>query len=111
MVQVNEYTGENELIVDATIVSLGKKVLTNSKGTEYLIATVKATMPNGTTQKGSTLIWNKLQEANEYESGDDIQLAIQLDGEYAGYSKIFLGGASKFDVAEFATEVGVKVEA
>jgi hypothetical protein len=111
MVQVNEYTGEKELIVDATITSLGKKVLTNAKNTEYRIASVKATMPDGKTQKGSTLIWEKLQESNEYEPGDEIQLAIQLEGDYAGYSKIFLGGASKFDVAEYATEVGVKVEA
>ena len=111
MIQVNEYTGEKELIVEATIVSLGKKVLSNAKGTEYRIATVKATMPNGKSQKGSTLIWEKLQDANEYEAGDEIQLAIQLDGEYSGYSKIFLGGASRFDVAEFATEVGVKAEA
>lgn len=110
MIQVNEYTGR-ELIVDATIVSLGKKVLTNKNDTEYRIATVKAVMPNGSAQKGSTLIWEKLQDANEYEAGDEIQLAIQLDGEYAGYSKIYLGGASRFDVAEFATEVGVKAEA
>lgn len=113
MIKVNDYTGEKELIVDATIVSLGKKVLTmkNDKQTEYRIATVKALMPNGSTQKGATLIWEKLQDANEYEAGDEIQLAIQLEGEYAGYSKIYLGGASTFDVSEYASAAGVKAEA
>lgn len=104
---LNEFTQLEELIVDAVIQSVGNKVLTNTKGTEYRIATVVANMPNGKTQTGSTCIWEKLHEANEYEKGDVVSLAIQLDGEYAGYSKIFLEGSSRFDVAEFIATEGV----
>lgn len=109
--KVNDYTGLTELIIPAVINNVSNKVLKNTKDTEYRIAGVTATMPDGSTQKASCAIWEKLHESNEYAKGDEIMLAIQLEGEYAGYSKIYLEGASRFDVSAFVADAGVKVNA
>ena len=113
-VKVNDYSGSKELIVDATIISISDEVKMNGKNNQYRLATVRANMGSGNYQTGRTCIWEKLHESNGYEKGDEVALAIQLESEdpkYIGYSKLFLEGASAFDVSEFVASDGVAMKA
>jgi hypothetical protein len=109
-VKLNDHTGEYEVIVDATIKSVSKIPLKNSNDIEYFVAQIVAHFPDGD-QKGSTCIWATIQDMNEFDAGDEIQLAVQLEGKYAGYSKIHLAGAQRFDVAKYAVGIPTKATA
>lgn len=110
----DEYDGRNKLLASATITHISKAPLTlnNDKQTEYRLANVIVTMPHdGTTQKGTTMIYEKLMDMMEYEKDDEITLLIEIDGDYAGYSKVYLAKSSALDVSAFAAYAGVKNDA
>ena len=107
---VDSYDNRMKLLAEATIVSISKNVLTlnNAKETEYRLANVQVTMPNdGTVQRGTTMIYEKLMDLMEYEKGETLTLLIELDGEYAGYSKVYLAQSAALDVSAFAAFAGV----
>jgi hypothetical protein len=107
---VDSYDNRMKLLASATIVSISKNVLTlnNAKNTEYRLANVQVTMPHdNTTQRGTTMIYEKLMDLMEYEKGEELTLLIELDGEYAGYSKVYLAQSAALDVSAFAQFAGV----
>jgi len=107
---VDSFDNRMKLLAEATIVSISKNVLTlnNAKNTEYRLANVRVTMPHdGSVQKGTTMIYEKLMDLMEYEKDDTITLLVEIDGEYAGYSKVYLAQSAALDVSAFLQFAGV----
>lgn len=107
---VDPFDERPKLLAQATIRSISKNILTlnNDNETEYRLANVEVTMPHdGSTQRGTTMIYEKLMDLMEYEKDDEITLLIEIDGEYAGYSKVYLAQSAALDVSAFAQYAGV----
>ena len=55
----NDYTGQEELIFNADLVSISDSVLENVNGTEYRVASVRFQNPNGETVTRSAIVYEK----------------------------------------------------
>lgn len=107
---VDPFDNRPKLLAEAEIISVSKNILTlnNENETEYRLATVEVTMPHdNSVQRGTTMIYEKLMDLMEYTKGDSITLMVEIDGEYAGYSKVYLAASAALDVSAFAQYAGV----
>lgn len=108
----DEYDGRQKLLAEAIVNSVSTKEMSNSNGTKYYLANVTVTMPHdGSTQRGTTMIYEKLQDMMEFDKGDAITLLIEIDGEYRGYSKVYLAKSAALDVSAYAEYAGVPMQA
>lgn len=103
---VNETTGVLEGFLKGTIVSINDSdVKTNSNGKQYKKAIVNVEYPDGSTQETQSVFYTKAQEAlpSVYAVGQRIELAVQLEGEYAGNSVMQAPQLARIDL----TKLGV----
>ncbi len=101
MIKVNQHTTQREFITNAVIKSISGSDRFNSKNTPWRIATAEIKYPNGTTAVVGASLFTAYLEANPeaFKVGNSVELAIQLDGEYAGNAKMQLPQLNKADVA------------
>ena len=107
---LDSYDDSYKLLAKAIITRISEKQfqLNTDKKTEYRLADVEVTMPHdGSVQEGTTMIYQSLIDLMKYEEGDKITLLVQIEGEYAGYSKVYLPKSSPLDISAFAKYVGV----
>lgn len=81
--------GIKSLIVKAKIINLNTEIKITSAGRKYMWVKIKAYMPDGTTQKGSTKIWEEYYSYKKYKKDDMIDIAVDLEGNYIGHSQIY----------------------
>lgn len=112
---VNEVTGLTEGIISATVktVSNTVKQANNDKKTPYRLGTAQITYPDGSTGVVGALLWEASNEANAgaFSVGSEIELRVQLEGEYAGNAIMALPSLAKVDLTKFAIEVEDNVPA
>lgn len=112
MVRINEI-GVKEKLIDCTVKSIANNVrtLTNAKGekTEFRIATAEIEYPDKTKAVVGCSLWEKSLKANEdaFKVGANAQLAVQLEGDFAGYSKLQLPAMTRVDVAKLGITPGI----
>jgi hypothetical protein len=111
MIRINDFNQQREFIINAKIVSiaatdrLNKKIsVKHPNGTPYRIATAEVTYPSGKQEVIGSSIFSESLRANPdaFMLGATVQMAVQMDGEYAGFSKLELPTLAKFDVSIFA---------
>lgn len=102
----NETTGVTEVFLPAKLVRISNNKLTNSNQTEYQIATVAVTYPDGTVKESESIIYSK-QIASLPEvfcAGSEVEIAVQIEGNYAGNSRVSLPKARKIDLTMLGLE-------
>jgi hypothetical protein len=62
---------------------------------DFRLVDVEITYDDGTKDTVQSTIWEKQIEAGIFKQGDDIQIAIQTEGDYAGRSKVELPSNKK----------------
>ena len=104
---VNETTGITEAFLPAKVVRISSNKLTNSNQTEYQIATVAVTYPNGTVKESESIVYSKQIESlpEVFCAGSEVEVAVQIEGAYAGNSRVSLPKARKIDLAMLGIEV------
>ena len=104
-IRVNEFTGKQEGLLPATIVGISDNVLKNSKDTPYRFLDAEIKYPDGGTDTVSTIVFenSRLKHEGVFQIGKKIELAIQLEGEYAGRSIAQLPGVTVVDLSKFAS--------
>ncbi|MDD7913192.1 hypothetical protein [Polaribacter ponticola] len=101
MIRTNEESGEREFISIGLIETISEIDKVNDKGDLWRSTTVKIKYPNG----HSEVIGASLQKIlldlypNVFKVGERVEVAIQLDGEYAGNAKLQLETLAKADVS------------
>lgn len=122
---INDTTGANEAFIPGILVELPQEYRTNTKGTLWGLGFVEVTRKDGSTTKVRAMIYKRQVEAVDPTTGEllftvgaSVELATQIDGEYAGNARIQLpnnGGVSASLAAEFGInlnkEVGANIEA
>jgi hypothetical protein len=101
------HDGEPVLWMPGKIVSFDAENPETSKGknkTQFYRVQVAVTYPDKTTAEVGSLLWKPAYDAKDgtmranYDAGKTIELEVQLDGDYAGRSKINLPGMVKIDL-------------
>ena len=117
---LNKETNIREGFVNGTLKSISEDVRTldNAKKTPYQWAKVEIVYPNGGgTAIVDSMLWTASLASTAKDSftpGSTVSLAVQLDGDYAGTSKVGLPTIQKVDISMFkfdAVEVTEEVEA
>jgi len=102
---VNEVTGIAEGLIMAKVVSVSAntKLANNDKQTPYRLGTAEVTYPDGTKGTVGALLWEASREANpdSFTAGQEIELRVQLEGEYAGNAIMGLPSLAKVDLTKF----------
>ena len=84
----------NEELIDAKIVSIPEEVKTlkTDKATEYRNVICSYKLPNGTSRKAVAKLWEKalISNAEAFVVDADVTLAVQVEGQYRGHSKVEL---------------------
>ena len=111
--KVNETTGVTEGFLQGKIVSIDESEKQNSKKTVYHTAIVAITYPDGTTDNIQSIFYSAARTAlpEVYTVGANIELAIQLDGEYAGNSVMQAPQRARIDLGKLGIEVAEKAPA
>jgi hypothetical protein len=111
MIRINDYNQQREFITNAKIITVAgvdkfnkKKSDKHPNGTPYRIATAEVTYPNQTKAIIGTSVFSESIRTNPdaFAVGATVQMAVQMDGEYAGFSKLELPTLPKFDVTLLA---------
>jgi hypothetical protein len=100
---VNSQTGILEAFLPGTILSINDSdVKTNEKGTKYKKCMVLMEYPDGSTEETQSIFYVNAQVAlpEVYAVGAKIELAIQIEGEYAGNSSVQAPPIKRVDVAK-----------
>lgn len=106
--RVNETTGVNEGLIEATVISINESdVKTNANGKDYLKAMVQITYPDGEKAQIQTIMYAKAKEAlpDVYKVGGVGEIAVQLEGEYAGNSVFQAKELIRIDLTKFGVAV------
>ena len=111
--KVNEVTGVTEGFLQGKIVSINESEKQNAKKTVYHTAIVAITYPDGTTDNIQSVFYSAARTAlpEVYTVGANIELAVQLDGEYAGNSVMQAPQRARIDLGKFGIEVAEKAPA
>jgi len=114
---LNEVTGIREMHIDAVLKSIGTEIReTADKKTPFRWCKAEVTYPNGKTKIVDGTLWEASLEAlpDAFTTGNVVSLAVQLSGDYAGFSKVGLPTVQKVDITQFqfdAVSEEVEVEA
>ena len=111
--KVNEVTGVTEGFLQGKIVSINESEKQNAKKTVYHTAIVAITYPDGTTDNIQSVFYSAARTAlpEVYTVGANIELAVQLDGEYAGNSVMQAPQRARIDLGKLGIEVAEKAPA
>ena len=111
--KVNEVTGVTEGFLQGKIVSINESEKQNAKKTVYHTAIVAITYPDGTTDNIQSVFYTAARTAlpDVYTVGANIELAVQLDGEYAGNSVMQAPQRARIDLGKLGIEVATKAPA
>ena len=92
-----------ELHTTGTLIKIGTEVLKNSKQTPYFFAEVLVKHPDKTEQTVDAVVYEASLEKNleRFVVGATVGVVVQLDGEYAGRTKMELAGAREFNLAKY----------
>lgn len=110
MIRINDYNQTREFLTNAVIKTIAgadrfnkKKSTKHPNGTPYRIATAEVEYPNGTKAIVGTSIFSESLKTHpeSFAVGQTVQMAVQMDGEYAGYSRLQLPELARFDVSTF----------
>ena len=102
---LNEETGIREMFINGTLKSVSPEVRTldNEKKTPFRWTKVDIVYPNGKTATVDSMLWEasleKLPDA--FAVGNTVALATQLEGDYAGMSKVGLPTIQRVDITQF----------
>lgn len=90
MIKVDEYNQERVFVTKLRLTSVGAKDQKNVKDTPYRTVRGNITYPNGTTALIGSTLYTAMMDTNpdDFVVGKDVTINIQLDGEYAGRSKV-----------------------
>lgn len=97
----NEHAKCHEIVMNATVLSIGENIRKNKKETPYQIGRVRVDYPgDGGSEEVNASIWTKSLESNgdAFKAGSAVALRVQVDGEYATYGKIELPGIVRVDM-------------
>ena len=111
--KVNEVTGVTEGFLQGKIVSINESEKQNSNGKGYHTAIVAITYPDDTTANIQSVFYTAARTAlpDVYAVGANIELAVQLDGEYAGNSVMQAPERARIDLTKLGIEVATKAPA
>lgn len=103
----------NYLIIPAVIKSVRSDIKTNSNGTQYQVASVEITYPDGSKKTTASILYTTSLEMfpDAFAPKSDIELRVQLDGEFKGASQVQLPRMERIDVDLFLEEVQDEVTA
>jgi hypothetical protein len=106
MIKVDEYNQQRIFVTKLSLTSVGAKNQTNSKDTPYRTVRGNITYPNGTTALIGSTLYTAMMDTNpdDFVVGKDVTVAIQLDGEYAGRSKVIYDEIPIADVTLLTAE-------
>lgn len=116
MLRYNEAIGQNEWIQKGKLISdpNSEAVLTTKKkdkdgnllGEEeqkdFRLVDVQITYDDGSTDVVQSTMWEKQVEANIFKQDDEVEIAIQTEGAYAGRSKVQLPAVKVVDLSRLA---------
>jgi Na+-translocating ferredoxin:NAD+ oxidoreductase RnfG subunit len=106
--ELNEVTGIKEGFINGVLEVLPTEFKQeNSKGTKYAIANVKISYPDNTSDVVSAIIYEKSANTGLFTSGGQVEIRVQLEGDYAGNAVVQLASAKRVDLTKF----GIKVDA
>ena len=99
MLRETEYGREEVMAGVLKSISRGTRV--NSKGTPYFICQVEIKYPDGGTELIGSQLYKALDDAMEgtFMPDAEVEVAIQLDGTYAGYSKVGVPALKRPDIS------------
>lgn len=106
----NTFTEVDELIYPAVMKSLNMDAVTSkgAKKTEFLRATVEVVYPSGTKKVIGAMLWKPSYDADgmasRYAVGEQVDIAVQIEGEHRGKAKIQLPELAVFDLDELGDE-------
>lgn len=105
----NTATEQFEGIFPATIKSINLKAreAKNDKKTPFLTATVAVVYPGDTKPSiVGAMLWKASHDAlpASFATGEEVEIAVQLEGEHAGNCKIQLPALAKFDLSKVEVE-------
>jgi|JFJP01.1.fsa_nt_gi hypothetical protein len=106
---VNEATGVLEAFLPGTILSINDSdVKSNEKGTQYKKCMVSMEYPDGTTEETQSIFYVNAQAKlpEVYKVGAKVELAIQIEGNYAGNSVVQAPAIKRIDVAKLTSFLG-----
>jgi hypothetical protein len=100
------------VVIPATMKSVSEETRMNANGTEWRLCTIEIQNPNGQLQtKQAQLFERSYQKFPEsFDKGEQVELAIQMDGEGKGFAKIQLPSLERIDVDAFARAIENGVE-
>lgn len=101
-----------ELILPAKMKSVPAKIRINSNGNEWRLCAVELIHPNGSVETKPAQLFETSYEMfpDSFLPGEDVQIAVQLEGESRGFAKVQLPALERIDVDVFLEAVEFQVD-
>src|SRR5690606_33329932 len=112
-IQQNEWIQKGKLVSNPTeqAMLVTKKVdkagnlLPEEEQKGFRLVDVEITYDDGATDTVQSTMWEKQVEAGIFKQGDEIEIAIQTEGDYKGRSKVQLPAVKVVDLSRIADAI------